>query len=108
MSAAQPFLERLSRLAPRLAPNGIEVASALALAGGASQELWRVMVRTPEGETPVVLRRSPDHRLQSALSIPIEIEAELPPHMAPVCRRRAYSMCCGLMMGSVGASSWSM
>lgn len=76
MSAA-PTLERLSRLAPRLAPKGLAVTSAQALSGGASQELWRVIVRTETGETPVVLRRAPEHGVRSALSIPIELEAEL-------------------------------
>lgn len=74
---APPSTERLSRLAPRLAPGGADVASVQFLSGGASQELWRVMVRTPSGETPVVLRRTPEQRVRSDLAIPIEMEAEL-------------------------------
>lgn len=77
MSTAPPSLERLSRLASRLAPGGVDVASIEALSGGASQELWRVHVRTPGGETPVVLRRAPEQRVRSELAIPIELEAEL-------------------------------
>lgn len=53
------------------------MASAQALAGGASQELWRIVVRTHDGETPVVLRRAPEARARSELSIPIALEAEL-------------------------------
>lgn len=76
MSAAPPNIDQLSALAPRLAPGGVEAASVQPLAGGASQELWRVTVRGAAGETPVVLRRSPP-RLRSELAIPIELEAEL-------------------------------
>lgn len=77
MKAAPPSIERLSELAPQLAPNGIDVTTVQALSGGASQELWQVVVRTEEGETAVVLRRSPQGRARSALSIPIDLEAEL-------------------------------
>lgn len=74
---AAPSTEQLARLAPRLAPDAVDVASVKPLAGGASQELWSVIVRTASGETPVVLRRAPDQHLRSELAIPIEIEAEL-------------------------------
>lgn len=77
MSATPPDIERLSRLAPRLAPGGVDVASVQWLSGGASQELWRVFVRIPGGETPVVLRRAPAERARSDLAIPIALEAEL-------------------------------
>lgn len=77
MAAAAPSTESLSRLAPRLAPDGLDVASVKQLSGGASQDLWIVIVRTAAGETPVVLRRTPEQRVRSALSIPIEVEAEL-------------------------------
>jgi len=72
-----PSTERLSKLAPRLASGGVDVAAVQFLSGGASQELWRVMVRTASGETPVVLRRTPEQRVRSDLAIPIELEAEL-------------------------------
>lgn len=35
------------------------------------------MVRTASGETPVVLRRTPEQRVRSDLAIPIDMEAEL-------------------------------
>lgn len=74
---AAPSTECLRILAPRLAPGGVDVASATLLSGGASQDLWLVRIRTGAGETPVVLRRTPEQRGRSALAIPIEIEAEL-------------------------------
>lgn len=78
MSASPPNLDRLSSLAGRLAPDGVDVASAQPLSGGASQELWRVLVRGRAGEEkPVVLRRAPQGRVRSELAIPIELEAEL-------------------------------
>lgn len=77
MSAAPPRVELLSRLAPRLASGGIDVASVSALSGGASQELWRVIVRTASGESQLVLRRAPKQRVRSELAVPIELEAEL-------------------------------
>lgn len=70
-------MERLTTLAPRLAPGGVAIASAQLLSGGASQDLWSVLVRTGAGDVPVVLRRTPDARVRSELSIPIELEAEL-------------------------------
>lgn len=77
MNATPPRIEMLSRLAARLAPGGFSIASVKALSGGASQELWQINVNAAAGETPVVLRRAPDLRTRSALSIPIELEAEL-------------------------------
>jgi aminoglycoside phosphotransferase (APT) family kinase protein len=77
VSAAPPSLERLTNLAPRLAPGGTEIVSVNALSGGASQELWSILVRAPSGEHRVVLRRAPEERVRSELSIPIELEAEL-------------------------------
>jgi len=77
MVAAPPTIEQLSRLAPRLVAGGVEVAAVQALSGGASQELWRVVVRTGAGEEAVVLRRSPEQRVRSELAVPIELEAEL-------------------------------
>lgn len=77
MSASPPDIGLLSRLAPRLAAGGIDVTSLMALGGGASQELWTVAVRSALGETPVVLRRTPEQRVRSDLAIPIELEAEL-------------------------------
>src|SRR5262245_12652637 len=77
MNAPPPSLEHLSKLAPQLAKNGVEVTSVHALAGGASQELWRVVVRSDAGETHVVLRRSPQQRIRSELAVPIGVEAEL-------------------------------
>ena len=77
MIAPPPNVERLAKLAPRLAPGGVDVASLTLMSGGASQELWSLVVRTASGEAPVVLRRTPDQRVRSELSIPIEMEAEL-------------------------------
>jgi aminoglycoside phosphotransferase (APT) family kinase protein len=77
MSAAPLTVEQVSRLAPRLAPGGVDVTSVQPLSGGASQELWRVVVRTETGEAQLVLRRSPDQRVRSELAAPIELEAQL-------------------------------
>src|SRR5512147_1011193 len=77
MTAAPPSVDRLGELAPLLAPGGVGVASLRSISGGASQELWSVAIRTASGETPVVLRRTPDARVRSELAIPIELEAEL-------------------------------
>lgn len=77
MSLASPTLETLARLAPKLAPGGIDVASVRPMAGGASQELWSVTVRTPSVDVRTVLRRTPEQRVRSELAIPIELEAEL-------------------------------
>jgi len=76
MSAAPLTVEQVSRLAPFLAPGGVNVAAMQALSGGASQELWRVVVRTETGEARLVLRRSPE-RVRSELAAPIELEAQL-------------------------------
>jgi len=77
MIAPAPSVERLAELAPLLAEGGVGVASVRSISGGASQELWSVVIRTASGEAPVVLRRTPEQRVRSALSIPIELEAEL-------------------------------
>lgn len=77
MTIAPPSLETLTRLAPVLAHGGVDVTAARPLSGGASQELWSVIVRTANGEARTVLRRSPDSRVRSELAIPIELEAEL-------------------------------
>jgi aminoglycoside phosphotransferase (APT) family kinase protein len=77
MSAPPPGVEHLATLAPRLAQGGVAIASVKPLAGGASQDLWSVVVRAPSAETPVVLRRTPQQRVRSDLAIPIEVEAEL-------------------------------
>lgn len=77
MTEAPLSAERLTELAPLLAAGGVDVASVRSLAGGASQELWLVVIRTTCGEANVVLRRAPEHRVRSELAIPIELEAEL-------------------------------
>lgn len=76
MGSTPPNVDRLKGLAPRLAEGGIDVTSLRALAGGASQELWSMIVKTHTGEVRVVLRRAPE-RVQNALAIPISLEAEL-------------------------------
>src|SRR5690606_39271148 len=78
MNAAAPSLEHLVKLAPKLVPGGARIAGVGPLSGGASQDLWSVLVETEAGEqTPVVLRRSPEGRPRSALAIPNALEAEL-------------------------------
>lgn len=78
MNAAAPSLEHLAKLAPKLVPGGARIAGVGPLSGGASQDLWSVLVETEAGEqTPVVLRRSPEGRPRSALAIPNALEAEL-------------------------------
>lgn len=77
MSAVSLTVEQMSRLASRLAPGGLRVTSVQALSGGASQELWRVVVRTEAGEARLVLRRCPEQHARSELAAPIELEAEL-------------------------------
>ncbi|WP_395647330.1 phosphotransferase family protein [Terricaulis sp.] len=71
-----PSVERLSKLAPVLAPGGAEVTAVRPLSGGASQELWSVTVTSPAGDVRAVLRRDPG-RARSELSIPIALEAAL-------------------------------
>lgn len=77
MTAAPPGLEELSRLAPRLAPGGVSVTEVQALSGGASQELWSVLVEGGQGPNRTVLRRAPEARVSTQLAIPIELEAQL-------------------------------
>src|SRR5258706_5993059 len=77
MTVASPSVERLADFASLLAAGGVDVASVRPISGGASQELWSVVVRTASGEVSVVLRRTPEHRVRSELAIPIELEAEL-------------------------------
>ncbi|WP_228126613.1 phosphotransferase family protein [Candidatus Viadribacter manganicus] len=77
MAASAPSIEHLTKLAPRLMPDGVGISSVKFLSGGASQELWSIGVRSPVTEALVVLRRTPEQRVRSALAIPIELEAEL-------------------------------
>lgn len=72
-----PDLAALSKLAPKLAPGGKSVTEVKALSGGASQELWAIVVDTASGAQKVVLRRAPEGRVRSELSTSIELEAEL-------------------------------
>jgi aminoglycoside phosphotransferase (APT) family kinase protein len=72
-----PDLAALTKLAQKLAPGGESVAEVKPLSGGASQELWAVVVETPSGAEKVVLRRAPAGRVRSELSTSIELEAEL-------------------------------
>lgn len=77
LSASPPSIEALAKLAPKLAAGARGVVGVRLLSGGASQELWSIALDTPEGGRSVVLRRVPEGRVASALSIPIESEAEL-------------------------------
>jgi aminoglycoside phosphotransferase (APT) family kinase protein len=70
-------IEALAGLAPRLAPGAVGVGDVRALSGGASQELWAVSIDTPDGPRRLVLRRAPEGRVASGLSIPIEAEARV-------------------------------
>src|SRR5215510_2114870 len=70
-------MEALAALAPRLAPDASGVGEARAISGGASQELWAVSIDTPAGPRRLVLRRAPEGRVASGLSIPIEAEARV-------------------------------
>lgn len=75
--AATLDLDKLTALAPKLAPGAASIDHVRALSGGASQELWLVTVQGADGSRRVVLRRAPENRTASALAIPIEGEAEL-------------------------------
>ncbi len=50
----------LTRLAPRLAPDGRAVARLTRLSGGASQETWAFEVETPAAPVSLILRRRPE------------------------------------------------
>jgi aminoglycoside phosphotransferase (APT) family kinase protein len=75
MNAASLDLDALNALAPKL--GGTRVLEARALSGGASQELWLVVLEAADGPVRLVLRRAPPLRVASDLSIPIEVEAQL-------------------------------
>ncbi|HEX8900522.1 phosphotransferase family protein [Vitreimonas sp.] len=77
MSTPSLDLDALAKLAPQLAPGATGVAETRQLSGGASQELWLVVLETPEGKLRTVLRRKPPMRAASELAIPIETEAQL-------------------------------
>ena len=77
MSVTPPSRDALARLAPLLAEGGSDVSDVRLLSGGASQELWTMLVSAPLGRRRVVLRRAPEGRDRTALAIPIELEAEL-------------------------------
>lgn len=70
-------IEKLTALAPKLADGARAIAEVRPLSGGASQELWLVVVEGAQGERRVVLRRAPPTRSPSNMAIPIETEAEL-------------------------------
>jgi len=70
-------LEKLTAIAPHLAPGARSIGAVRPLSGGASQELWLVTLPAADGERRVVLRRAPATRPTSSLAIPIETEAEL-------------------------------
>lgn len=73
MSTAPLTIADLTPLAAKLSSHGAAVSAVRPLSGGASQELWLIEL----GEDRVVLRRAPEQRVASALSIPIEREADL-------------------------------
>jgi aminoglycoside phosphotransferase (APT) family kinase protein len=75
MNAASLDLDALNALAPKL--GGTRVLEARALSGGASQELWLVVLESADGPVRLVLRRAPELRTASDLSIPIGVEARL-------------------------------
>jgi aminoglycoside phosphotransferase (APT) family kinase protein len=73
MNLIPPSTDALAKLAPILAPGADGVTNVRFMSGGASQELWLIEL----GDTRVVLRRAPEGRVRTELSIPIEVEAEL-------------------------------
>ncbi len=75
-NATPPRPDLLERLAPILA-NGATVAHVRPLSGGASQDLWLIVLGAKAGETRVVLRRAPEGRARTELAVPIELEAGL-------------------------------
>jgi aminoglycoside phosphotransferase (APT) family kinase protein len=78
MTAAAPSLDLLAKLAPKLVAGGARIAEVKPLSGGASQDLWSMVVQTgASDEVRVVLRRAPAERGRSDLAIPIALEAEL-------------------------------
>lgn len=77
MSAPSLDRDALAALAPKLAPGASGVAEARQLSGGASQELWLVVLDTQDGPVRTVLRRKPSQRAASELAIAIETEALL-------------------------------
>jgi len=76
MTSTPPRIDKLDRIAPLIAENA-RVTDVRLLGGGASQELWRMTLRTPQREFHAVLRRAPEARSASDLSIPIAMEAVL-------------------------------
>lgn len=70
-------IEKLTALAPKLADGARAIGEVRPLSGGASQELWLVVVEAERGERKIVLRRAPPTRSPSNMAIPIETEAEL-------------------------------
>src|SRR5262245_39057617 len=70
MRASGLDMEALAALGPRLAPAATGMGEVRPLSGGASQELWAISVEAPDGPRRLVLRRAPEGRVASGLSIP--------------------------------------
>ncbi len=64
----------LTALAPRLAPSATGIAGLRPLSGGATQELWRFDLDSPDGPEALVLRRA---RTLSSLGVGLATEAAL-------------------------------
>lgn len=77
MSMPTLDLDALAKLAPKLVPDAQGVVETRQLSGGASQELWLVVLEAPAGKVRTVLRRKPPARAASELAIAIETEASL-------------------------------
>lgn len=67
----------LALLAPRLCPEARTISELERLSGGATQEIWRFNLDTPEAVQPLILRRAPGGDGRPQLSIGLTVEARL-------------------------------
>ena len=67
----------LAALAPRLRPAARSISGLEQLSGGATQEIWRFNLDTPEGAQPLILRRAPGGERLSQMTVGLDVEARL-------------------------------
>jgi aminoglycoside phosphotransferase (APT) family kinase protein len=67
----------LVALAPRLCPAARTISGLMRLPGGATQEIWRFDLDSPEGSQPLIMRRAPGGDRRSQVGVDLNVEAQL-------------------------------
>lgn len=67
----------LAALAPRLHPAARTITGLMRLSGGATQEIWRFDLDTPERSQPLIMRRAPGGDRRSQVGVGLDVEAQL-------------------------------